>query len=354
MDGDWKAFVGEWLGKTGQPGGFDREPLAGDASNRRYFRVKFSEGVPSTAVLMQKNAGEGFKKSEEAVSKAAEDPPGDPFILIARFLAANGIPVPELYHVRESGELVLQEDLGEHTLAGRLSQSPGETKSLTERTLSLLVALQKVPWKKGIPWLSGRTFSRELIRWEFEHFVEYGLAGAPDPALSRIRDLFDRESAFLARETSPVLVHRDYHSRNIMVREDGRLALIDFQDLLLGSPFYDLASFLFDPYRSLSMDEIRGWLDLYLARAIAGGVLPADLSREEASELLFRHGFQRNLKACGRFFYIADVKGNPSFLGSVSGTHKNLERLARTLPALTSVYEEVRPFRRNPTAKKTM
>ena len=352
MDGDWKGFVGEWMGKSGKPGGFDREALAGDASNRRYFRVRFSEGSLPPAILMQKNAGEGFKKSEEAVSGGATGPPGDPFILIARFLLSRGIPVPALYHVRESGELILQEDLGDHTLAGRLSRNPEETEALTEKVLSLLVALQKISWEEDLSWLSGRRFSRDLIRWEFEHFVEYGLAGAPEAALSRIREAFDQESDLLAQETSPVLVHRDYHSRNIMVREDGSLGLIDFQDLLLGSPFYDLASFLFDAYRSLPMEEVRRWLVRYREQAVEARVLPATLSPDLAAASLFRHAFQRNLKACGRFFYIADVKGNRSFLRSVSGTHRNLERLASALPDLAPVYGEIRPFLRMPSGEQ--
>jgi aminoglycoside/choline kinase family phosphotransferase len=352
MEGDWKGFVGEWMVKAGMPGGFDREPLAGDASNRRYFRVRFSEGDLIPAVLMQKNAGEGFKKSEEAVSGGGAGPPGDPFILIARFLLSKGIPVPSLYHVRESGELILQEDLGDHTLAGRLSGSPEESETLTEKVLLLLVSLQKISWEEELPWLSGRRFSRDLIRWEFEHFVEYGLAGATESALAGIRKAFDHESELLARESSPVLVHRDYHSRNIMVREDGSLGLIDFQDLLLGSPFYDLASFLFDAYRSLPMEEVRRWLARYRELAVEEGVLPGSLSLEQASASLFRHAFQRNLKACGRFFYIADVKGNPSFLRSVSGTHRNLERLARALPDLAPIYGQILPFLRKPSGEQ--
>ena len=241
MGGDWKAFVGEWVARQGATGGFDRTPLAGDASNRQYFRVRFSDPDLPTAILMQKNAGEGFKKSEEAVSATGEGPPGDPFILVGRFLRERGLPVPALYHVREDGSLLLQEDLGDHTLFGWLACDPEETDTLTDKALSLLVRLQKIAWQEGLPWISGRTFNRELIRWEFEHFVEYGLAGVSGEAQARIREDFDRESELLAKVDRPVPVHRDYHSRNLMVREDGELGLIDFQDLLLGSPLTPLS-----------------------------------------------------------------------------------------------------------------
>ena len=348
MEGDWKGFVREWLERQGLTGGFDRTPLAGDASNRQYFRVHFSDTSLPTAILMEKNAGEGFKKSEEAVSGTGEGPPGDPFILIARFLRDRGIPAPALYQFRQDGSLILQEDLGDQTLHGRLAGEPGETDPLTGKVVSLLVSLQKLSWKEGLPWLSGRTFSRELIRWEFDHFIEYGLRGTSARAFARIQEDFDRESDLLAGDTPPVPVHRDYHSRNLMVRDDGELGLIDFQDLLLGSPFYDLASFLFDAYRTLPMETIRHWLSHYREMAVEEGILSPALSTEAAESSLFRHAFQRNLKACGRFFYIADVKGNPSFLPSVAQTHRNLERLAEALPELASVYERIRPHLRRP------
>ena len=348
MEGDWKGFVREWLERQGLTGGFDRIPLAGDASNRQYFRVNFSDTSLPTAILMEKNAGEGFKKSEEAVSGEGEGPPGDPFILIAGFLRDRGIPAPALYHFRQDGSLILQEDLGDQTLHGRLAREPGETDLLTGKAVSLLVSLQKTSWKEGLPWLSGRTFSRELIRWEFEHFIEYGLVGTPAKTIGRIQEDFDRESDLLSSDTRPVPVHRDYHSRNLMVRDDGDLGLIDFQDLLLGSPFYDLSSFLFDAYRTLPMEKIRNWLSLYRDMAIEGGILSPGFSTEAAASSLFRHAFQRNLKACGRFFYIADVKGNPSFLPSVAQTHRNLERLAEALPELSRVYEGIRPHLRKP------
>ena len=137
MNGQWKDFLAEWVKTSRETGGFDRTPLAGDASNRQYFRVQFSGSSPKTAILMEKNAGENFKKSEEAVSQSMEGPPGDPFILIGRFLREKNLPVPALYHVREDGSLILQEDLGDQTLYHRLILHPEEEEALTGSVLSL-------------------------------------------------------------------------------------------------------------------------------------------------------------------------------------------------------------------------
>lgn len=343
----WKEFVEEWGNREGRRIA-GRVPLTGDASNRRYFRVSFEgERLPRTAILMERQGTLGFKKSEEAVSVGAPEPPGDTFLLVADAFETLGLPVPSIYHRLPDGSKTLQEDLGDETFFSCLQKHPGDEDFLTDKALSLLVSIQAVRPEGPLLWVRDRAYSRELIRWEFEHFVEYGVAGAQEGALARIREKFYREAADLAGEEIKVLVHRDYHSRNIMVRSDGSLALIDFQDLLWGSPYYDLASLLFDAYRTVPLEKIEKALGRYLELAQKAGVLPA-VSREAAMERLCRHAFQRNLKACGRFFYIADVKKNPAFLASVAGTHANMLRIVGRVPSLAPLYEAFSPYLRFP------
>ena len=346
-DAEWKEFVEGWgKPKARIPAG--RIPLTGDASNRRYFRVEFKgEEPPRTAILMERQGTLGFKKSEEAVSGGTSEPPGDPFLLVADALGRRGLPVPSIYHRLPDGSKTLQEDLGDETVLSRLQSEATAEESLTEKALALLVRLQAIRPDGDLSWVRNRPYSRDLIRWEFEHFVEFGLAGVPEGRLRQIREGFDREAADLAGEEAKVLVHRDYHSRNIMVRTDGSLALIDFQDLLWGSPYYDLASFLFDAYRTVPLERIEKALARYLDLAEGAGVLPM-ATHEAAMERLCRHAFQRNLKACGRFFYIADVKGNPAFLGSVAGTHANMLRIVGRIPSLAPLYERFSPYLRFP------
>ncbi|MGC8528788.1 MAG: aminoglycoside phosphotransferase family protein [Leptospirillia bacterium] len=346
-DDEWKEFVEDW-GKENARVLAGRTPLTGDASNRRYFRVEFKEKThPKTAILMERQGTLGFKKSEEAVSGGASEPPGDPFLLVADALGRRGLPVPSIYHRLPDGSKVLQEDLGDETVLSRLQSEAAAEEALTEKALALLVRLQTARPDGDLSWVRNRPYSRELIRWEFEHFVEYGLAGVPEGQRRKIREGFDREAADLAGEEIKVLVHRDYHSRNIMVRTDGSLALIDFQDLLWGSPYYDLASFLFDAYRTVPLEKIEKALARYLDLAQGAKVMPIT-ARDAAMERLCRHAFQRNLKACGRFFYIADVKKNPAFLGSVAGTHANLLRIVGRVPSLAPLYESFFSYLRVP------
>jgi len=320
--------------------------LTGDASNRRYFRV-VSKKPPLSAILMQKGRPEGFKASEEKTGRGENVPPGDPFLLIGKMLSEASLPVPKILGENDDGSLLLQEDLGDASLYSYLKEHPEEERDLSFRILDLLLAFGKQTIPQDSLWLRSRIYSEELLIWEFEHFLEYGVSISDPSVRSRIRSLFQEEALALFGRLPTVPVHRDFHSRNIMISGRGPV-LIDFQDMLMGSPLYDLASWVFDAYRTLP-DDLLGELVLaHFHRGVDLGLLPADLRQGEHRNLLARMALQRNLKACGRFFYIRDVKGNPGYMESVSGTHENMKRLARWEPSIAPLVESFLPFLRNP------
>jgi aminoglycoside/choline kinase family phosphotransferase len=308
-------------------------PLAGDASNRRYFRVRQGE---ATWVLMQMTDPEAFKASEEAVTGTVPvDEP--PFLNLQRYLKAGGAPVPEVVGTDLEAGLILLEDLGDQSLMAAIDGRPAaEVEALYNQALDALLALQRdTPLDAGCV-AAHRRFSAELLAWEFDHFVEYGLEarrGAPLPAPAR-EALGERFGA-LAQQIAAapqVLVHRDYHSRNLMVRPDGRLGLIDFQDALMGPASYDLASLLWDPYVTLP-DGLAGRLaDRYVREA------PVALGPDFPA-LLARTALQRLLKAAGRFVYIDRVKGNPAFLADVPACLERAGAILAVDPGLADLAE---------------
>ncbi|MHB1730563.1 MAG: aminoglycoside phosphotransferase family protein [Leptospirillum sp.] len=319
-------------------------PLTGDASNRKYFRV-ISKESPLSAILMVKGVPEGFKASEEKTGRGENEPPGDPFLLIARMLSRASLPVPEILGENGDASLLLQEDLGDASLYSYLKEHPEEERSLSFRILDLLLAFGGQAIPQDSAWLRSRIYSEELLFWEFEHFLEYGVSITDQAILSRMRELFREESMVLSGRLPRVPVHRDFHSRNIMISGRGPV-LIDFQDMLMGSPLYDLASWVFDAYRSLPEDLLDELVVAHFHRGKTLGLLPGDLEEGEHRNLLARMALQRNMKACGRFFYIRDVKGNPGYMGSVSGTHENMKRLARWEPSVAPLVESFLPFLR--------
>ena len=311
-------------------------PLAGDASNRRYFRIQLGAGSFPSLILMQLAEPEAFKQSEEAVSGGA--PPTElPFVNVHRHLIQAQVPVPQLYHYDKEAGLLYLEDLGDVTLAqacenGAGEQAPGFYRYAVDVLVSLHLKATFPPDPACVAF--GRAFDVPLLMWEFDHFIEYGIEKRngrliPEADRHAIRNDMQKAAGLLAG-LPQVFTHRDYHSRNLMVRE-GRLRVIDFQDALMGPATYDLASLLRDSYVALDEDLINELVIRYLeGRAKAG----APLDRLTFMRLFDLTSIQRNLKAAGRFVYIDQVKGNPKFLADIPRTlgyvRRNLAKYPET------------------------
>ncbi len=307
-------------------------PLAGDASNRRYFRLELSGGPPRTLVLMQLAAPEAFKQSEEAVS-GAQPVTELPFVNVLHHLVKAGVAVPALHYYDKTAGLLYLEDLGDVTLAEAcVNATSRDTPNLYRQAVDELVRLHlKATFPPDPGCIAfGRAFDEPLLMWEFDHFIEYGIekrAGRllPEEERQAIRGEMRKVAELLAGQPR-VFTHRDYHSRNLMVQQ-GRLRVIDFQDALMGPASYDLASLLRDSYLSLDEELIEELVIRYLeGRAKAG----AALDRLTFMRLFDLTSIQRNLKAAGRFVYIEKEKHNDRYLQYIPRTLANVKRnLAR-------------------------
>lgn len=313
--------------------------LQGDASNRRYYRVRLSgaEAGPSL-VLMELAAPEDFKASEEKVSAGTVAVRELPFINILRHLQACRVAVPQLYHYEEPAGWVFLEDLGDATLWELLQGR--DPKTLKEYYLQAVDELLKIQHegsrRNGSDCIAfGRAFDVPLLLWEFDHFLEYGVGvykgrRLPPGDRQRALELFEGLARSLAAQPR-CLTHRDYHSKNLMVR-DGQVRVLDFQDALMGPPQYDLASLLRDSYVQLPEDLVQDLLAYYLERTeTLGGMSP---DRAEFLKLFDYMSIQRNLKAAGRFAYIQAVKKNPGYLPFIPPTLAYVRRNFKKHPEL--------------------
>lgn len=321
--------------------------LAGDASNRRYFRITL-KGASASFILMQLADPEGFKKSEEAVSGASAPITELPFINVLRHLSRTGVTVPQLHHYDREAGLLYLEDFGDLTLAEAcLHADRAEVESLYRRAIDQLVQFQvkgTQPPDQGCIAFH-RRFDVPLLMWEFDHFLEYGIAvrsGQPmkpsDDAA--VRAEFQRIAEVLAGQPQ-VFVHRDYHSRNLMV-EGSRIGIIDFQDALLGPATYDLASLLKDAYIELDEAVVAGLIDHFLDGLAGYGQGWAD--RTAFRRLFDLTSIQRNLKAAGRFVYIDRVKHNPKFLADIPRVLGYVTRNLSKYPELETLRRHLAPY----------
>lgn len=335
-----RTLVAETVGKQTALGGTVRglTALAGDASNRRYFRIELNGAEVRSVILMQLAEPEAFKQSEEAVSGAAHAVTDLPFLNIHRHLAKAGLAVPTLYHYDQTAGLLYLEDFGDLTLSDVCgAASTGELKARYVQAIDTLVRMQLKATSPADPQCLAfhRSFDVPLLMWEFDHFLEYGIvARQGKPMCSEdyavIREECEKISKILA-EQPRVFVHRDYHSRNLMV-DGARLGIIDFQDALMGPSTYDLASLLRDAYIALDESLIDDLIAHYLDRLEARRKVWTN--REAFRRLFDFTSLQRNLKAAGRFVYIDKVKGNPKFLADIPRTLGYVKRNLFKYPEL--------------------
>lgn len=323
--------------------------LPGDASNRHYYRIA-SDG--HTYILMRVMDDTPAKVFEEKTDLKKVDEL--PFVNVHRFLESISMPVPKIHVWDKAKGLMVLEDWGDQMLEGVVKEGNGKRiRALYEQCIETMVRLQVQGTAKidenCLAW--HQRFNVALLVWEFDHFLEYGVEVREGRTMapgdrSAVRVIF--ESMAKEIESQPrVLTHRDFHSRNVMVREGDKIGLIDFQDALMGPWTYDLASLLRDAYVTLGEDVIDGLIASFLKHRIAMGAAPVD-------PVEFRRQFdiasvQRNLKAAGRFVFIDVKKGNDKFLRHIPPVlgyvRKNLQKYEELAPAFEVLQKYVPEFR---------
>lgn len=261
--------------------GAEIEPVAGDASFRRYFRARLGD---RTAILMD-------------APPPHEDP--RPFIAIARWLTGKGFTAPEIIHEDLAQGLVLIGDFGDVRMRETVDGAPESELRLYEAAIDVLIALHKHDAAPVDPY-DMDVYHREaglLTEW-------YCPAVGVDADAEGYRAAWDAVLAPVLAGT-PVTVLRDYHAENIMLIEGSdALGLLDFQDALAGHPAYDLVSLLQDARRDVPAALETSMLDRY--KRITGAGDDFDV----AYHVL---GAQRNAKIVGIFTRLWKRDGKPRY-----------------------------------------
>jgi N-acetylmuramate 1-kinase len=318
--------------------------MPGGASTRRYFRVALPEGKTAVAMFVPEGA-----KAEEVQKE--HNGTRWPFLEVRDLLAEHGVDVPDILAEDTPNGWLVIEDLGDETLANWLLRNPADREGLYKRAVCDLARAQNelASLPEGCV-VSSRNFDFDLLRWEIEHFREWGLDARgkqlAESDLSKWNEIADRLAKKIA-ELPSGFVHRDYQSRNLMVvpqqaagADPTRLVWIDFQDALLGPRVYDLVALLNDSYQEFD----RAFVEARLADYADAAALSRGFSVESRSRLLDEFDLvtvQRKLKDAGRFVFIDRQKHNPSFLKFVTPTIKKvggaLARLAPTNPDMAEL-----------------
>ncbi len=303
----------------------DVNPLEKGGSDRNFYRIR----VGSDALILAKY---GHQRDENRH-----------YVHIARFLRQLGVRVPEIYFHDEAEGLIWMEDLGDRDLWS-YREEPWETRrALYRATLDEVLTMHVHGLRTVIahaPKLQPE-FNAELYLWEQNYFLEnclgrhFGLdaaAVARDGCRERLAEI-----AAALGEQPRALIHRDFQSQNIVVKE-GVPCLIDFQGMRPGLVQYDLASLLYDPYVDLTPEEQESLLAHYATQWRAqGGEIPADF--REVYDLC---AMQRLMQALGAYGFLGHVRERAHFLAHIPAAMARLSGVVARIPGLEPLSARLR------------
>lgn len=327
MDRRLEKLIG-WLKNDIGMGSIDIAPASEDASFRRYFRV--STGDDSLIVM---------------------DAPPDkedchPYIEIARAFGALGLNVPRVLQSDLSQGFLLLTDLGTRQYLSALNEAraagndkgDAEIERLYHDAFDSLLRLQCA--NNNTPMLP--LYDRALLMSEMQLFRDWFLKRHLSLALSaELSSGIDRVYRLLADnalEQPQTWVHRDYHSRNLMVVDDNNPGILDFQDAVTGPVTYDLVSLLRDCYIQWATGQVDAWAKEYFRLACSSDLL-AGVDEAKFIRWFDLMGVQRHLKAVGIFARLRIRDNKPGYLNDIPRTLDYVREVSSRYPELSVLHD---------------
>lgn len=303
----------EWLFGVLEEKEFALTPLYGDASFRRYYRLV-----------------------HKGVSRVVMDaPPGkediEPFVYMDKVLAKNGLLTPEILAYDAQQGFVLMSDFGDQLLLQLLNADTVD--AYYQQAMDTLSAIQRCSvTETKLDNFDNAFMMKEMnlcLEWFFTKYLGIELSDAEDDMLQSAMHAIAEEVA----QQPLVLIHRDYHSRNLIVLPDNSMGVIDFQDAMRGPITYDLVSLLKDCYITWPRSRTLGWV----ARFHKQNPLAQSYSLENFVRAFDLCGLQRHLKVLGVFCRLLLRDNKSAYI-------KDLPMTLRYVLECSSLYPEFQPL----------
>jgi aminoglycoside/choline kinase family phosphotransferase len=297
---------------------FELQALVNDASFRRYFRVHLDK--QSYVVMLAPPDKEDLTA----------------FIAIARDFLAHGIHAPEILAYNLEQGYILLSDLGNALYLKLLTNENAD--ELYTRALAVIPQIQACKPKLNNDQPLG-LFNEEFIRFELSLFVDWfldrhlklNISTALKASLEKIFQLL----ITAALEQPRVCVHRDYHSRNLLLIDPGKVGVLDFQDALYGPITYDAVSLLRDAYIDWPENQVTKWA-LHFYQLL---VPKYRFSQEAFLRWFDLMGVQRHLKILGIFARLCYRDNKPQYLASTTRLLYFLHHICKKYPELAELQQ---------------
>lgn len=271
-------------------------PIQGDASFRSYYRVHHAD------------------KSYIAMLAPPDKEKTDAFVAIAKSWKSDGLQVPTVWAWQPQHGFALLSDFGDVLLLDVLNDKTAH--GYYTKAMQTLIPLQRAkPTDYHLPPFAGAHARQELglfDEWFVEKLLNLHLSTKEQNSLKKVYDLL-----LMSIQNQPqVVIHRDYHSRNLMVLNNDELGIIDFQDAMMGPITYDLASLLKDCYIAWPEEQIHAFVhDFYQMLKVENRL--GDVSLAEFIQWFDCVGLQRHLKVLGIFSRLKLRDNKPKYLKDI-------------------------------------
>ena len=267
------------------------EVASADASFRRYFRLICGE---EHWVIM-----DAPPEKEDC----------QPFIKIARLIEKAGVQSPHIYEFNQAQGFMRLSDLGSTAYLDKLNDKTAD--NLYMDAIKSIIKMQNIQAKLPV-------YNEELLQFEMSLFVEWYLIKHLDQSLNEVQKNVVTSTFKILTESAlqqpVVFVHRDYHSRNIMLTDENNPGVIDFQDAVNGPATYDLVSLIKDCYIAWPREKQLQWIDAFLELS------SLDVEKQQFIKHLDFMGMQRHLKAIGIFARLNHRDSKPSYMNDIPRT----------------------------------
>ena len=301
----------------------DVEKLAGDGSDRLFFRLHLPNCPPLLAIIASPFFDKGLIEAKSTFR-------------IGTHLFDKGVPVPEIFGFEPRDGAVLCADLGDMHLQ-QITCGPGGFKEAEKfycQAIDALVELQ-VEGKENFdlrfcwdtPYYDEKLMLDRESGYFYRSFCLDFMGMIPDDPCITLE--FQKMAQKVSREPRSYLLHRDYQSRNLMVHEE-KVYIIDFQGARMGPLGYDLASLLIDPYAGLTASQ-QEKMYLYYIECISQKIA---FDPEQFYEGYVQLALQRNLQILGAFAFLSQIKGKNFFKKFILPAVYSLSTLLDRLPGM--------------------
>ena len=310
-----KSWINENLEEN-----IDYEPASSDASFRRYFRLNYNN------------------RSYIVMDAPPDKEPLTSYIDITGILLENNLRAPQIYKIDKKNGFLLLEDFGKKPLLTVLKGS--NYHEYYNAAIKIVIELQKINKNNNL-----QEYSKKILKYEMALFNEWYLLKNKEILLSE-EDMNGLNKTLEIIADSNInqpffFVHRDFHSRNLMLLNDNRLGMLDFQDARIGPITYDLVSLLKDAYIELDEEFIIDKVVRYWEMACMEGLL----QKSDFSDFFQQFeimGVQRHLKILGIFSRLSLRDGKHNYLNDIPLVEKYLLNVCERYSLLTPIRKILR------------